>query len=217
MVICCVAWTFANSHCFPYESRSPATQVTLALGQLASPNGPILRDGGYANRLGALFGENGLLDQLSTLLADERGPVGLANTLADLTAEDRPIGKALARDGLLDRMADEDGPFVRLLETGRAARAGLTAGPGGARADAGARWAVGPHPRAEDGTLENVLKPGGLLEKLLEEEGILENLLMPGGTLDQLVSGWERRSTRSCRGSRRWATPSPTSTRRSRC
>ena len=79
----------------PVRVTVAATRATLGLGQLASPDGPILREGGYANRLGALIGEGGLLDQVSKILADERGPVSLANTLADLTAEDRPIGKSV--------------------------------------------------------------------------------------------------------------------------
>ena len=59
----------------PVRVAVAGTQATLGLGHLASPNGPILREGGYANRLGSILGENGLLDQLSKLLADERGPV----------------------------------------------------------------------------------------------------------------------------------------------
>ena len=169
----------------PVRVTVAATRATLGLGQLASPDGPILREGGYANRLGALIGEGGLLDQVSKILADERGPVSLANTLADLTAEDRPIGKALARDGLLDRMADEDGPFVRLLEAG---------GPlDRALAEDGPLYRFlapgGPLDRllAEEGAIDRVLAEGGLLEQLLNEDGILEKLLAPGGTLDQLI------------------------------
>lgn len=170
----------------PLRVSVAATQATLGLGQLASPNGPILREGGYASRLALLFAEGGLLDQVSRILADDRGPIGLANTLADLTADDRPIGKALARDGLLDRMADEEGPFVRLLEAG---------GPlDRALAEDGPLYRVlapgGPLDRllAEEGALDRILAEGGLLEQLLAEEGILEKLLAPGGTLDQLVS-----------------------------
>ena len=72
----------------PLRVAVAATEATLTLGQLASPSGPILREGGYAKRIGLLIGEGGLLDQLAKVLADERGPVGLANTLADITSED---------------------------------------------------------------------------------------------------------------------------------
>lgn len=169
----------------PVRVSIAATQATLALGQLASPGGPILRDGGYAARLAQIFAEDGLLDQVGRILADERGPIGLANTLADLTSEDRPIGKALARDGLLDRMADEDGPFVRLLEAG---------GPlDRALAEDGPLYRLlapgGPLDRllAEEGAVDRILAEGGLVEQLLAEGGIIEKLLAPGGTLDQLV------------------------------
>ncbi|RYY43017.1 MAG: ABC transporter [Actinomycetales bacterium] len=200
----------------PLRVTISATRTTLALGQLAAPDGPILREGGYGTRIAVLIGEDGLLEQLAKLLADERGIIALGNLVADITAEDRPVGKALQRDGLVDRMASEEGPFVRLLEAdGPLDRALAEDGPlyrflapGGSldrllapdgplerlTAPGGPieRMLVpgGPLDRIleQDGTLENVLKPGGLLEKLLEEEGILENLLMPGGTLDQLVS-----------------------------
>lgn len=150
----------------PVRVTVAATQATLALGHLASPNGPILREGGYATRFALIFAEGGLLDQLGKILADERGPIGLANTLADLTADDRPIGKAMARDGLLDRALVDDGPLYRVLAPG------------------------GPLDRllAEEGALERILAEGGLLEQLLAEDGILEKLLTPGGTLDQLVA-----------------------------
>lgn len=169
----------------PVRVSVAATQATLGLGQLASPNGPILREGGYATRLAQIFAEGGLLDQVGRILADDRGPIGLANTFADLTSDDRPIGKALARDGLLDRMADEDGPFVRLLEAGGPLDRALS--------EDGPLYRLlapgGPLDRllAEEGALDRVLAENGLLEQLLAEDGILEKLLAPGGTLDQLI------------------------------
>jgi hypothetical protein len=169
----------------PVRVTVAATQATLGLGHLASANGPILREGGYASRLGMILGEGGLLEQVAKILADERGPVGLANTLADLTAADRPIGRALARDGLLDRMADEEGPFVRLLEAG---------GPlDRALGEDGPLYRLlapgGPLDRllAEEGAIDRILAEGGLLDQLLAEQGIIEKLLAPGGTLDQLI------------------------------
>ena len=199
----------------PLRVTISATRTTLALGQLASPDGPILREGGYGSRIAVLIGEDGLLEQLARLLADERGVIALGNLVAEITAEDRPIGKALARDGLVDRMASEDGPFVRLLEAGGPLDRALAEdgalyrflAPDGAldrllahdgplerlTAPDGPIERVlapgGPLERLleQDGTLENVLRPGGLLEQLLEDEGILENLLKPGGTLEQLA------------------------------
>ena len=122
----------------PLRVTVAATQTTLALGHFVSPQGPLLREGGYAAQLSKIIADDGLLNQLNRLLEDEHGPIGLAYTLAELTAEDRPIGKALARDGLLDRMASEEGPFIRLLEAG------------------------GPLDRAlaEDGALYRFLEPG---------------------------------------------------------
>ncbi|MEO6470984.1 MAG: hypothetical protein ABIR57_04000, partial [Aeromicrobium sp.] len=150
----------------PIRITVAATQTTLALGTLASPKGPLLREGGYAARIALLIGEDGLLEQTAKLLADDRGPLGLASTLADITAEDRPIGRALARDGLVDRMAAENGPIVRLLEAG------------------------GPLDRvlAEDGPLYRVLEPNGPVDRVLAEDGPLYRFVTPGGPLDRLLA-----------------------------
>ncbi len=179
----------------PVRVTLAATRTTLVLGHLASPDGPILREGGYGSRVAALIGEDGLLEQLARLLADERGVIALGTLLADITAEDRPIGKALQRDGLIDRMASEDGPFVRLVEAGGPLDRALAEdgplyrflAPGGALDRLLAP--DGPLDRLleEEGAIENLLRPGGLLDQLLEDEGILETLLAPGGTLEQLV------------------------------
>lgn len=157
----------------PLRLSVAATQATLGLGQLASAQGPLLRDGGPGQRV-----------------------IELVNTLAALTAADRPLGKALARNGLLDQLADEDGPFIRLLQTGgpldrqlgedgsiyRFLQAG---GPLDRLLEPG-----GPLDRllADEGAIERMLADGGLIVQLVAEQGILETMLAPGGTLDRLVA-----------------------------
>ena len=190
----------------PLRLSVAASRATLGVGQLASPQGPLLRPGGYNERLRVVLAEGGLADQLGRILDDERGPIALANTIADLTAPDRPLGKALARGGLLDRMADEKGPFFRLLTTGGPLDRQL--GEGGALfrflepdgpldrllAEAGPLHRLletgGPLDRllADDGAVERLLVEGGLVDQMVAENGIVETLLAPGGTLDQLLA-----------------------------
>lgn len=189
----------------PVRVTVAATQTTLALGHFVSPQGPLLREGGYATQISKIIADDGLLNRLNRLLEDEHGPIGLAYTLAELTAEDRPIGKALARDGLLDRMASEEGPFIRLLEAGGPLDRALAEDgalyrflePGGPLdrllAPGGPLERIVEHDGAldrvlaEGGPLDRILEEGGLLEQLLADQGILETLLKPGGTLDRLV------------------------------
>lgn len=78
----------------PLRVTIAATRTTLALGQLASSDGPILRQGGYAARVGHLIGEDGLLEQL---LEDEgilaqRLPGGRRRVLAPAPGPDDHLG-----------------------------------------------------------------------------------------------------------------------------
>ncbi len=189
----------------PLRVTVAATQTTLALGYFVSPQGPLLREGGYAAQISRLLLEDGLLDRINEILDDENGPVSLAYLLTELVAEDRPIGKALARDGLVDRMASEEGPLIRLLEAdGPLDRALAEEGalyrflaPGGPLdrilAPGGPLERIIENDGALDrflapgGPIDRMLEPGGLVEQLLAEQGILETLLQPGGTLDRLV------------------------------
>lgn len=199
----------------PVRLTVSMTRTALALGQLASPNGPILREEGYAHQLAQVFGPGGLVEQAGLILANERGVVALANTVADLVSPDRPLGQALAPGGVVDRLTQEDGPFMQILaEDGPVARMIVEDGPiPRMLAENGPVMMMlaedGPVMRllAEDGPLyrflakggpldrllgkeggvEHLLEPGGLIDQLLEEDGILEKMLQPGGTLDQLV------------------------------
>ena len=51
----------------PLRLGVAATQVTLALGELVAPEGPVRRDGGLADQLERVVGEGGTLDQLVAL------------------------------------------------------------------------------------------------------------------------------------------------------
>ncbi len=51
----------------PLRLGVAATQVTLALGELVAPEGPVRREGGLADQLERVVGEGGTLDQLVAL------------------------------------------------------------------------------------------------------------------------------------------------------
>lgn len=102
----------------PLRVGAAATQVTLTLGELVAPEGPVRREGGYAERLMAVIGEGGHVERVARVLSDPRGPMMLLNALAAAMAPDRPLGRALARDGALDRLLAEDGTLERLTSEG---------------------------------------------------------------------------------------------------
>ncbi len=146
----------------PIRVTVATTQAALGMGQLAAPDGPLRRKGGYADQLSTLIE---LADRLNKLLADPKGPLALVNNLAALTSDDRPLGKAIASGGALDRILAEDGALERLLS------------------------AQGPLDRllSEGGALDRITQDEGLLEQLLSRGGPLDRLLATGGALDRIT------------------------------
>lgn len=170
----------------PVRLAVSATEVTLGLGRLVAPDGPVRRRGGYAERVLLIIGEGGLVDRLAAALADPNGPMSLVRAVAAATSEERPLGRAIAPGGTLDRLFAEDGPVHRVLQAdGVLDRLFAEDGP--------LERLV-----AVDGALDRVTRPGGALDRLLAEEGLLERLLTDesfvdrlvteGGTLDQLIA-----------------------------
>ncbi len=149
----------------PVRLTVAATQTTLGLGQLMAPDGPIRRPGGYAERIVLIIGEDGLVERLSAVLSDPRGPMSLVNTLAAATAEDRPLGRAMAPGGTLDRLLAEDGPLYRILQEG----------------------GVLDRVLQEEGLLDRLLTEDGFVEKLVAEGGTLDQLVALGATLEQML------------------------------
>ncbi|HZJ06418.1 MAG TPA: hypothetical protein VFD59_13225 [Nocardioidaceae bacterium] len=170
----------------PVRLTVAATEITLSLATLVADEGPIRRQGGYAERVMLLIGEGGLIDRLAHALARPDGPARLVNTLAALTAEDRPLGRALAPGGTLDRMVAEDGALTRLLAEGGALDRLVAQGGPLERllADGGALDRI----TEDGGALDRILSENGLLDRLVVEDGFLEKLVAEGGTLDQLVA-----------------------------
>lgn len=99
----------------PVRVTVAATHATLGVGRLAAPDGPIRRRGGYAERVMLIIGEGGWVERLAVTLSDPRGPMSLVHVLAAATAEDRPLGRAMAPGGTVDRLLEQDGLLDRLL------------------------------------------------------------------------------------------------------
>ncbi len=170
----------------PVRLSVAAAQTTLAFGRLVEPDGPVRREGGYAERVMVVIGEGGLIERLAERLSDPNGPMRLVNALASVLDPDRPRGRALTPGGTLDRLLAVDGPVFRLLDEGGTLDQLVAAG--------------GPLDRllATEGALDRITQPGGvldrllvqggLLDRLLTEDGFVEKLIVEGGTLDQLVA-----------------------------
>src|SRR5512145_768208 len=145
----------------PLRVGVAATQVTLALGELVAPDGPVRREGGYAERLMAVIGEGGHVERLARTITDPSGPMTLVSALADAMSPDRPLGRALAPSGALDRLLAVDGPLYRLLEEEGAVDRLL----------------------AQGGPLDQLVAPDGPLERLLSVDGALDRITREGGVL----------------------------------
>ena len=79
----------------PLRVGVAATQVTLTLGELVAPDGPLRREGGYAERLTAVVG-----------------------ALDRLTRDSGALDRLLREEGLLDRLLADDGTLERLTAEG---------------------------------------------------------------------------------------------------
>ena len=140
-------------------------QVTLALGQLVAPDGPVRRPGGYADMVDRAIGDAGYVEQLARLLVEDEGPARLIARLDALLAPDRPAGRMLEEGGTLDHLLSEDGPLLPMLREGGSLERLVTPG----------------------GSLDRLLAPGGPLDQVVADDGLLERLLRPGGPVDLLT------------------------------
>ncbi|GAB2937677.1 hypothetical protein GCM10027047_37840 [Rhodococcus aerolatus] len=179
----------------PVRVGVAAVDVTLAVGRLAAPDGPVRRPGGLGERVEVLIGEGGLLEQLTAVLTDPRGPLATLASLAELTSVEHPLGRALAPGGSLDRLLAPGGPLDRAVaEDGALERLLAADGPVEQllAADGPLEQLLGsqgPLDRllAPGGALDRVTMEGGILEVLLQEEGLAETLLADGGFVEKLT------------------------------
>jgi len=118
-------------------------------------------------------------------LVSPGGPVRLVEQIAAMTAEDRPVGKAIAPGGVVDRVLDDQGVLARLTEVGGLLDRMIE--PGGPIDRIMA--ADGPVDRllAREGAIERMLAEGGVIDRLLAQEGLIEQLVQEGGIIDRLA------------------------------
>jgi hypothetical protein len=170
----------------PARLTVAAAQTTLALGELVSPEGPIRRPDGYADRAMLVIGPGGWVERLAAALTDPNGVMNLLTTVAAAVDRDRPLGRALAPGGTVDRLLDADGPVFRLLaEGGTVDRLLAEDGPLERLLVAGGAL---DRITVQGGVLDRLLADDGLLDRLLTEDGFVEKLVAEGGTLDQLIA-----------------------------
>jgi hypothetical protein len=174
---------------YPARVAVAASRTTMQLAALSSAEGPILRSGGYGERLDAV-----------RELMDPGRPLGQAvaegGSLDRLFAPDGPVVRLVGRGGALERLLAEDGAVERLLAPDGALERLLA--PEGALDQLVAEGGVLDRLLAPDGVLdrltasggllETLVAPGGLADRLLADDGYAEKLFADGGTLDQLVA-----------------------------
>ncbi|MEP7090843.1 MAG: hypothetical protein ABI776_12135 [Nocardioidaceae bacterium] len=187
---------FLDLVALPVRLTVAAAETTLALGHLVTADGPVRRKDGYADRVMIVIGRGGLVDRVTHVLEDPRGPMGLLGVIAAVLAQDRPLGRALAEGGTLDRLLAPDGPLQRMLGEGGAvdrllveggALDQLVADDGPLERLLSAEGALDRVTR-QGGVLDRLLQDDGLLTRLLSEDGFLDKLVAEGGTLDQLIA-----------------------------
>ncbi len=138
-----------------------------------------IRAGLAAAELGIAFAAYGL-EQVKQALGEEgmkpvdpitdvlpvRGAIVGANRVAELTEDDRALGRILARGGPADKLTRPGGVVDLLAEPG------------------------GLLDRLSDDTssLERILAPGGLADRLLGEGGLFERMLAEDGMVERLFA-----------------------------
>jgi hypothetical protein len=122
-------------------------------------------------------------------LVSPGGPMRLVDQIAAMTAEERPLGKAIAPGGVVDRVLDDQGVVARLTEIGGTLDRMIE--PGGLIDRTMA--AGGPVDRllAREGAIERMLAEDGVIDRLLAKEGLIEQLVEEGGIIDRLADVME--------------------------
>lgn len=84
-------------------------RITVEASQWVRPDGPIRRKNGVLDAMSLVLGKDGIVDQALGLLSSPVGPVAVARALTEVASPDRPLGRALARGGIVDAVFSEGG------------------------------------------------------------------------------------------------------------
>ncbi len=180
----------------PYTCRVNISKVIVGVATAPVRAGVAVADAGLAMSaiaLGAVkhsLGEEGpKAGDPITDLFPLRGAIVGANRVAELTENDRAMGRALVRGGpadklmrpggvvdlltapggLLDRVSVEGTALERILE------------PGG----------LADRLLAKDGPLERMFAEDGIIERMFAEDGVIDKLLAKNGPLEQFTEAAE--------------------------
>lgn len=176
----------------PYTCRVNISEVIGAAALAPIRAGVKVADAGLAIAAMALgtvkeaLGEDGpkTVDAITDLLP-VRGAIIGANRVAELTENDRALGRLLARGGPADKLT-RPGGVVDLLTApgGLLDRVSLEGSP--------LERIVAPGGLidrliAEEGPLERIFAEDGVIERVFAEEGVIDKLTVKNGPLEQLI------------------------------
>lgn len=99
----------------PVRLGVAATRVTFALAELVAPEGPVLRPGGIAERLGAAFAEDGTLERLLAEGGTLDQLVALGETLEAIAPRLTELGEVVPElHSSIDALHEAVGPIGEL-------------------------------------------------------------------------------------------------------
>jgi hypothetical protein len=118
-----------------------------------------------------------------------RGAIVGANRVAELTEDDRAMGRALARGGPADQLM-RPGGVVDLL-TAPGGLLNRVSVEGSALERALAPGGLADRLLGEDGPIERMFAEDGLIERMFAEDGLVDKLTAKNGPLEQLTEAAE--------------------------
>jgi len=118
-----------------------------------------------------------------------RGAIIGANRVAELTEDDRALGRALARGGPADQLT-RPGGVVDLL-TAPGGLLGRVSVEGSGLERALAPGGLADRLLGEDGPVERIFAEDGLVERMFAEDGLIDKLTAKNGPLEQLTEAAE--------------------------
>ncbi|ORA16198.1 hypothetical protein [Mycobacterium asiaticum] len=119
-----------------------------------------------------------------------RGAIVGANRVAELTENDRALGRALVRGGPADKLM-RPGGVVDMLDAPGGLLDRVTAGSSSSLERILAPGGLVDRLLAEDGPLERMFAEDGIIERIFVEDGIIDKLLAKNGPLEQFTEAAE--------------------------
>lgn len=137
------------------------------------------------------IGEDGpkTVDPITDLLP-LRGAIVGANRVAELTENDRALGRALVRGGPADKLLREGG-VVDLLTAPGGLLERVSNGDTSSLERILAPGGLAERLLASDGPLEHMFAQDGIIERMFAEDGVMLKLLAKNGPLEQLTEAAE--------------------------